>query len=302
MIKTYYLVYDMDADNYCIVFDAVNLNNATNSMISNIYASVSRINFVKLENVVGLTSVPIYLNFTNATFRDWETAFKESLFTFSNIISQEELYITLDQLTFANMTFAQGGNCMSFGHQMITQILLNNVVFTGIDSGSIYLKSYYQNVSFETKVLIVNGVFEKINSNAESVFILDEGANLEIRDTAFNQISCKEIGGIINAGYQNTRTNIYNSSFTNNTSIAAALFLIESGSSIILHNWRIFQNFAITAGLIEVNSDGYFEMYNSTVFQNYGMTNTFAEIVSSSAFSIVDNCIIYKTELVIIDN
>ena len=199
------------------------------------------------------------------------------------------------------MTFAQG-ICMSFGHQMITQILLNNVVFTGIDFGSIYLKSYYQNVSFETKVLIVNGVFEKINSNAESVFILDEGANLEIRDTAFNQISCKEIGGIINAGYQNTRTYIYNSSFTNNTSISAALFLIESGSSIILHNWRIFQNFAITAGLIEVNSDGYFEMYNSTVFQNYGMTNTFAEIVSSSAFSIVDNCIIYKIGIIIIDN
>ena len=209
----------MDADNYCIVFNAVNINNATNSMISNIYASVSRINFIKLENVVGLTSIPIYLNFTNATFRDWETAFKESLFTFSNIISQEELYITLNQLT-----FAQGGNCMSFGHQMITKILLNNVVFTGIDSGSIYLKSYYQNISFETKVLIVNGVFEEKNSNAESVFILDEGANLEIRDTAFNQISCKEIGCIINAGYQNTRTNTYNSSFTNYTSIATALF------------------------------------------------------------------------------
>ena len=127
----------------------------------NIYASISRINFIKLENVIGLTPVPIYLNFTNGTFKDWESAFKESLITFSNIISQEELYITLEQLTFSNMTFLQGGNCLNFGHQMITQILLNNVVFTGIDSGSIYLKSYNQNVGFETKVLITNGLFEK---------------------------------------------------------------------------------------------------------------------------------------------
>ena len=92
--------YSSDTENYWIVFDNINLNNATNSIISNIYASVSRINFIKMENVIGSTTTPIYLNFTNLTFRDWNLRFKEDLITFPNTISQEQLYIIFDKLTF----------------------------------------------------------------------------------------------------------------------------------------------------------------------------------------------------------
>ena len=129
-----------------------------------------------------------------------------------------------------------------------------DIVEYSIISGSFYLQSNDLNVNYETKVLVIDSVFDQVNSGTESIFILDTGANLEIQNSTFNQISCTEIGGIIYSGYQNTKTNIYDSSFTNNTSIAGALFLIESGSYIKLYRWRIFQNFAITAGLIEVLS------------------------------------------------
>ena len=92
--------YSSDTENYWIVFDNINLNNATNSIISDIYASVSRINFIKMESVIGSTTTPIYLNFTNTTFRDWNLRFKEDLITFPNTISQEQLYIIFDKLTF----------------------------------------------------------------------------------------------------------------------------------------------------------------------------------------------------------
>ena len=142
--------------------------------------------------------------------------------------------------------------------------------------------------------MIINGNFNGINITTDSIFILNQGSNLQIQNSTFNQISCTEIGGIISSNYQNTITSIYDSSFVNNTSIAGALFLIENESSVILYRWKIFQNFAITAGLIVVNNDGYFEIYNSTIYQNYAMMNIIAEITSSSYLWIIDSSTIYN--------
>ena len=75
---------------------------------------------------------------------------------------------------------------------------------------------------------------------------------MEIRNSFFNQVSWTDRGGVIYGGNKNTITSIYDSSFTNNTSIQAALFSIEDGGVIKLHNWNIVQNFAITAGLIAI--------------------------------------------------
>ena len=188
--------YSTDTENFMIIFDSVNLSNATNSFIKDIYVSVARIDFIKMESVVGSSSTPIYLNFTNSTFRDCNLRFKENLITFSDILSQEQFYIAFDQLTFTNMTFNQGGNWINFGQQMATQIILTNLLFTDIIAGSFTLQAFNLNVNYETKVLVQNSVFDQISSNAESVFILNQGASLEIRNTTFNQISCTEVGGI----------------------------------------------------------------------------------------------------------
>ena len=77
--------YSSDSDNMMIVFDTILLDNAQNSSISNIYSSVSRIDFIRIENVVGSTSVPVFLNFVNVTYRDWNLRFHENLMVFSNM-------------------------------------------------------------------------------------------------------------------------------------------------------------------------------------------------------------------------
>ena len=128
--------------------------------------------------------------------------------------------------------------------------------------------------------------------------MLNEGANLEIRNTSFNQISCIESGGIIYSSYQNTITSIYDSSFTNSTAVKAALFLIEDGSVIRIYRWSMIQNFAITSTLVNAANNGYFEIYSSTIHQNYAMLNIISEIFSSTYLWIIDNTAMYENEII----
>ena len=219
--------YSTDSKNYMLIFDVVNLNNAINSTITDIYVKTSRVNFYKIENVYGSTLNPIYMTFQNITYRDCYLRFKESLITFSNVDTQEQFYIIFDEFTFTNITFNSGGYLMNFGHQTLTQVVISNLIITDIYAGTIHLKAINLNLPYKTNVLIQNGNFENVNSNTDSIFLLNEGANLEIRNSSFNQISCVNSGCIIYSSYQNTITSIYDSSFTNNTAVKAALFLIE---------------------------------------------------------------------------
>ena len=290
--------YSTDSNNYILVFDVVNLNNAINSTITDIYIKTSRVNFYKMENVYGSTLNPIYMTFQNITYRDCYLRFKESLITFSNVDTQEQFYIIFDEFTFTNITFNSGGYLMNFGHQTLTQVVISNLIITDIYAGTIHLKAINLNLPYKTNVLIQNGNFENVNSNTDSIFLLNEGANLEIRNSSFNQISCVNSGGIIYSSYQNTITSIYDSSFTNNTAVKAALFLIEDGSVIRMYRWSMVQNFAITSALINAANNGYFEIYSSTIHQNYAMLNIISEIFSSTYLWIIDNTALYNNEIV----
>ena len=146
--------------------------------------------------------------------------------------------------------------------------------------------------------MIANGLFEQVNSNTDSIFLLNEEANLEIRNSSFNQISWQEEGGIIYASYQNTITSIYNSSFTNNTAVKASLFLIEDGSVIKMYDWSMVANFAITSGLIQISNNRCAEIYNSVIHQNYAMLNIIMELFNSAYNWIIDNTEIYNNKII----
>ena len=94
--------YLTDSDNYMLIFDAVNLNNAVNSTITDIYVQISRVDLFKMENVNGFTLNPIYMTFKNITFRDCSLRFKESVITFSNIETQEQFYRSAKKSTIKN--------------------------------------------------------------------------------------------------------------------------------------------------------------------------------------------------------
>ena len=94
--------YSTDSDNYMLIFDVVNLNNAINSTITDIYVQISRVDFYKMKNVAGSTLNPIYMTFKNITYRDCSLRFKESVITFSNIETQEQFYRSTKKLHHEN--------------------------------------------------------------------------------------------------------------------------------------------------------------------------------------------------------
>ena len=289
--------YDSDINNYMLVLDTINLNNATNSSVKNIFIQTSSVNFIKMKSVVGSTSTPIYMDFQNITYKDCVLNFQESLITFSNIETQEQFYAVFDQVSFSNMSFTSGGYLIYFGQQTLTQTILSNMVFSNIFSGGIHLEAHNANLPFKTNVLVQNSKFENVNVDTNSIFLLNEGANLEIRNSTFNQISCLESGWLVYGSNKNTITSIYDSSFTNITAVKAALFLIEDGGVVRIYRWNMVQNFAITSALIYATNDGYYEIYDSKINQNYAIQNIISEIFSSSYYSIIDNTTIYRLSL-----
>ena len=183
---------------------------------------------------------------------------------------------------------------MNFGQQTLTQVVVNNIVFSNIYSGTIHLESYNKDIATQTNVLFQNGKFDTVDVSTNSVFLLNEGANLVIKNSTFNQISWTETGGVIYSSYQNTITEIYDSSFTNITAVKAALFLVENGSVIRVYRWTMVQNFAITSSLIYATNDGYFEIYDSKIHQNYAIQNIISEMFSTSYLNIIDSTTIYN--------
>ena len=286
--------YSSDDNNYMLSIDTFSLYKSSNSSIKNIFIQTSEINFLKIQSVVGVTSTPVYLTINNITYQDCYFKFKKSLITFSSIETQQPLYASFDQITFSNISFVSGGYLMNFGQQTLTQVIVNNLVFTNIYSGTIHLESYNKNIATQTNVLFQNGKFDTVDVSTNSVFLLNEGANLVIKNSTFNQISWTETGGVIYSSYQNTITEIYDSSFTNITAVKAALFLVEDGSVIRVYRWTMIQNFAITSSLIYAINDGYFEIYDSKIHQNYAIQNIISEMFSTSYLNIIDSTTIYN--------
>ena len=196
------------------------------------------------------------------------------------------------------MTFASGGYLMSFKHQLANQILITNLEITNCFDGSIILEAANKGrLQYKTKVKIQNSRFDSIDMNFDSLIWMYEGADLEIRNSTFNKISSKDEGAIIFAGYQETTTNIYDSTFTNNTAVEATLFYVEAKGVIRLYNCNALVNFAVISTIIKVSNDGYFEVYNSTLHHNYALSNVISEMISSSNESIIDKSSIYENQI-----
>ena len=66
---------------------------------------------------------------------------------------------------------------------------------------------------------------------------------------------------VLNAGYQNSYTDVHNSTFKNNLPIYGGVANIQDGSVIKFYDSNIISNFAVQSGVIQVSSDGYFGLY-----------------------------------------
>ena len=100
-----------------------------------------------------------------------------------------------------------------------------------------------------------------LSGSSNSFITIDEGGQAYIYDSSFTNIDNTERGAVLNAGYQNSYTEVHNSTFKNNLSIYGGVANVQDGSVIKFYDSNITENFAIQSGAIQVSSDGHFELY-----------------------------------------
>ena len=221
-----------DYGNYAISLDVYELCGMMNSTVKNIIMSDSNISFMYINNVVGQTNVPIFLNMLNLTIADSSNISKRSLFTVSNIVIQQNFNINIMKLYFNSISFASEGLLMYFCHQLFQPITISDLSVSGIENGGILIEAGdNMALQFDSKVTILNSNFKEIMSEITSLFILQEGANLKIYNSIFYGIAWLWEGAVMSAGFQNTKSEFHFTSFENLFAIKGSALFISEGSN-----------------------------------------------------------------------
>ena len=132
-----------------------------------------------------------------------------------------------------------------------------------------------------------------LSGSSNSFITIDEGGQAYIYDSSFTNIDNTERGAVLNAGYQNSYTEVHNSTFKNNLSIYGGVANVQDGSVIKFYDSNITENFAIQSGAIQVSSDGHFELYRCIIANNYAYTLSVSELFITSEPSIFSNSSIH---------
>jgi hypothetical protein len=108
----------------------------------------------------------------------------KDLIDLSSIETQEDIYFTINNLTFHDLSFTLGGNLIKFGSQMKNPLVIVNSIVTNIKGGSIHLEALNkQDLSTTAKMKLQNFTTQAINAEYGSLIVVKEGSELEIRDS-----------------------------------------------------------------------------------------------------------------------
>jgi hypothetical protein len=261
--------------------------------INNVDVTNSTITLFRLTSLTNATVAGRQLKMSNITYRDSEIQYQHDLLYFGGIETTSDFTIYLDQIKMTNITFDRTGHLIIFGQQTAQSLQLTNSVFTNLYSSDIYFgSSNLQNSVLKTKVNMQNITAQNIDGGVQSFFSINEGTELTISDSKFSRITNLESGSVLNAGYQNSITSVYNSEFKENASINGGVANVQDGSVIKFYNCTFNKNFAIQSGVIQATNDGSFEFYNSTMTANYAYSLPISQIFIVTTTPKFDGCII----------
>jgi hypothetical protein len=127
---------------------------------------------------------------------------------------------------------------MNFQHQLSLGIQVNNVDIYNVTHAGIHVESTdFLGLSIDTKIKFSNISASLCDLKTTSLFVLKEGANIQVYDSTFSFISNTLYGSVAYAGYRKAVGEFYNSEFKNNTSVnGGGVFLTEEVSVIRLFN------------------------------------------------------------------
>lgn len=222
-----------DKNNLMIDIRTFALDNAQNSLIKGITVESSSISFLQFNSISGTLKSPILIEITNLIFRNCKFDSIISLISFGNVESQEPITFAISSLSFSNLTFTISGKLLEFHHQLKNVITVTNANFSDIQGGEIYVEAANKkNLASPTKVELSNFNVLNIDANYNSLIRANEGAELTIRNSTFQNVYTLEEGSVVFAGYQNAVITIRHSTFLNNYAVLGGVFNIESGSVV----------------------------------------------------------------------
>ena len=252
-----------DTTTLLVSLSAISSNVNSNITLTDIVMDSCAVAFMTVSNTQQSYDIDTHLTLTNVSISNGHYAYTENVIEFNSIKSNGVFQITLDQFTFSDITFERGGNLILFGHQQSDALVFKNSTFHKVVNGGINIESFDKQAAENlSKIKMTDIIVADIEAQDTRFILVQEGGYLEVYSSQFMHVSNTLTGAVIYGGYQKTTTLIYDSLFTNNTSIDGAVFNIESESVIKCTNCTFQYNFAIGSGVIKANDDGYYEFYN----------------------------------------
>jgi hypothetical protein len=279
-----------DFSNSMISFQSFIAPGAFNVTLSNNTVESSNIPILKMSKTQVGSSQDQFINIDGLTVKNCEIAFNLDLILIGQIQTTNSFQITINNLNFDNISFVRGGNLIYFQHQTPQRLVMSNSQFTNIENGGITAKAF-ETKEFQTicKIKFDNVTVNKVDPQVVSFIQLNEDIDFEIYNSKFSLISNTISGAVLQVSSRGTVASIYNSNFSNNTSVEGAVFETKSEGVIKVYQSNMTNNFAIGSGVIKVSNNGQFEFYGCRITSNYAYYASVSEVFSTSLQSIIDS-------------
>lgn len=290
-------IYKFDNDdltNVLMKFNNVDLSTSESFLFDSLTVQNSTIPLYFQDSLINSETNGGSLVFSNLDYHDCIFQFQEELISLKALYSTSDFKFKIIDSKFYNIQFVRGGKIMNLQQQIATQLVLQNLQFTGITAGFIYIGVFNKIISTTTNVLISNMTIWDCDMKSKSFISVNRGGRVDIHDSLFQSVHSSDSGPIIHSNFDQTEVNILRSNFSENTAVSGGVFLIEDNSVVRCTDWKIFKNYAISNGVFKVDSHGYFELYNTEIFENYANNIPVGSIQESVNTAIINNCKIYN--------
>ncbi|CAI2374896.1 unnamed protein product [Moneuplotes crassus] len=292
-----------DEDSVIFKINALNLNSITNSSLQNFDVSecaISLLQFGSLTN--NNNSEAIHLEMKNITFRDSVVTSPRPVISTENLVHKSSFFVKISSFSCSNITFNIAGNILLlFSHGLINPVIVEDSIFTNLNSASISAITSGQEESLVNEVTFINCSFSNISTTSQSLITTSNKAVFNFVGSKFESISVLfDRSGIIDAT-SNSIIKITSSNFTHNSAITSTLFAISFGAYVECNSCIIANNFAIKNGVVSASNNGYFKFYDSDIFSNIALQTPIGQIFDASQASVFDNCKIHGNSVMTLE-
>ena len=160
--------------------------------------------------------------FQNISFIDSVFPSGGNLISTRGMVSDKNINITYDQMTFRNITYSSSGKTFDFGHLIELPVTIQYSTFENLKSASLFVSvSADVNTKIFSKVNIRHSTFSNIENSINGFINAGKNAIVDIHNCTFTHMSTLGSGAVINGASASTIT-VDDSIFMNNTAAEAS--------------------------------------------------------------------------------